>query len=187
MLFLTSNIFFSKRAFACRRVICRTSITGIEKCAAKLFQTHGGSDNESPKLSLPGNTFLIPSTAQSTASPLPSPSRRSLVRVSRPKEKRGPAVPRHPIFCPVHSLVPSWLSAHAFVPRGGWDSAGINSVSGEENSDVPAYRSNKTSTPLAFDLYTTYFWLRCLWSPLIVNATGVSNALCVKHREHTKN
>lgn len=55
--------FFLKRVFACRLVICRMSRIGIEKCAAKLFQTHGGSDNESPKLSLPGNTFLIPSTA----------------------------------------------------------------------------------------------------------------------------
>lgn len=55
---------FLSKVLACRLVICRMSRTGIEKCAVKLFQTHGGSDNESPKLSLPANTFLIPSTAR---------------------------------------------------------------------------------------------------------------------------
>lgn len=57
------TFFFLKRVFACRMVICRTSRTGIEKCAAKLFQTHGGSDNESSKLfPCQGIHFLMPST-----------------------------------------------------------------------------------------------------------------------------
>lgn len=55
---LLTSFFFPRKIFACHLVICRTSRTGIEKCAAKLFQIHGGSTNESSKLSLPGNTFL---------------------------------------------------------------------------------------------------------------------------------
>lgn len=65
-------IFFSK-VFACRLVICRMSRTGIEKYAVKLFQTQGGSENESPKLSLPANTFLIPSTARALLLLYPHP------------------------------------------------------------------------------------------------------------------
>lgn len=114
--------FFLKRVFACRLVICRMSRIGIEKCAAKLFQTHGGSDNESPKLSLPGNTFLIPSTAWALLLLCLHPP--TVLSSGCQDQKRGPAVPRHPVFCPVHWLAPSRLLDHTFIPRRGWDNAG---------------------------------------------------------------
>lgn len=87
----------------------------------------------------------------STAALLPSSSHCSLARASRRERKRGPAVPRNPIFCPVHWLAPSWLLDLTFIPRRGWDRvpvAEINSVPGEGNSDVPTYRFITKSAPL---------------------------------------
>lgn len=144
-------LFFFAEVFACRLVICRTSRTGIEKCAVKLFQTHGGSDNESPKLSLPANTFLIPSTARALLLLYPHPPS-TLSSGHQDQKIRGACSSQESQACPVLWLAPSQLLNHTFSPRRAWDNtghpAGIKSALDEGNNDVPASRFNKISTPL---------------------------------------
>lgn len=133
--------------------------TGIEKYAVKLFQTHGGSDNESPKLSLPANTFLIPSAARALLLLCPHPA--TTLSSRHEDQKRIPG-------SPVLELAPSQLFNHTFIPSRAWDStghlAGRKSAPDEGNRDVPTSRFSKISSPL----YTT----RCgSLTPLLMIST----------------
>lgn len=158
------TLFFLQRVFAWRLVICRTSRMGIEKCAAKLFQTHGGSDNESPKLSLAGNTFLIPSTAWALLILCPRPPA-ALSSGCQGQERRTILQ-----FLGILGFVLStdWPPPNSWITPLFPGGAGVvRSVCGKDKlfpvrEAVMLPPINKISTPLAFDWGTTYTWLHCM-------------------------
>lgn len=142
------KFFFFSKVFACRLVICRMSRTGIEKCAVKWFQTHGGSDNESPKLSLPANTFLIPSTTRALLLLYPHPP---TARSSEHQDQKRRGILQFPgIPGSSCSLPGSPPTPESHYPRRAWDSTGhlAGIKSDEGNSDVTTARFNKISSPL---------------------------------------